>query len=346
MQSFRAVTMCSPTWNKYDSYGRLANEARDFLLDRGVIVNTIGHQAPNPAFLPTGANILHGYPTNFDNFGKITRYGTRIAVTMWESSRIHPAWVEPLNTCDRIIVPCHWNKRSFEDGGVTPPIEVVPLGVSSAYHYVPREERSVFRFLTIGDRGHRKGFIEAIQAFVRAFDKRDDVELVIKARVMNPSSPLLRLSNTNIRIINESYTDEEMQRLYANSDCMVFPAHGEGFGLPPREFAATGGISIVTDYGGLHDDLPLWGWGIGYKLIPAWRFHERFQGVGEWADADVDELAAKMVEVREMAYAERMALGRVFSRNALALYRWSDYSQKIMDAVGLSEPEKVLEHGA
>src|SRR5690606_20065018 len=185
----------------------------------GYFVNTVGQQVPQKRFYPSSKTIFMGYPTNHQNYGPFFKFGHKISSCMFESDEIPFQWVDPLNSCERVIVPCKWNKEVFEGSGVKVPIHVIPLGVSDAFHYVERQEKEVFRFITIGDRGHRKGFTDAIMAFVRAFGKRTDVELIVKSR-----SPLGELSNPNIKIITDDYTDEQMQRLYAKADCMLFPA--------------------------------------------------------------------------------------------------------------------------
>jgi len=333
-----AITIGTSTWNKSVSFGRIAHETRDYLMRKGYWVNTVGKDAPNHEFHPTLLNFLIGYPTNYQHFGLITQFGTRIAFATFESSQIPDNWIEHLNKCDAIMVPCQWNQDVFKRCGVEKPIHVVPHGISEDFYFVPRPKREVFRFLTIGDRGHRKGFIEAISAFVQAFGDREDVELIIKARELPESSQILNLTNRNIHTINEDYTDGQMQALYASSDCMVFAAHGEGFGWPPREFAATGGISIVTRFGGLADNLDDWGLSIGYELVPAWPFppsnFDDFFHLGQWADADTDHLAKIMMQVYNTPYEQRITMGQRFSEFVLDYYRWDKHGDKLLELLG------------
>lgn len=339
------VTMASPTWNKSESYGRIACEGRDYLQKKGVIVNTIGADAPNDLFLPTLTNILHGYPTNFKDFSDIANYGIKIVQTAWESTVLPPKWAENLNACTAVLVPCHWNAEVFKACGVTVPVHVVAEGISQEFHYQERHQRDVFRFIAIGDRGQRKGFIEAISAFFMAFGKRTDVELVIKSRSLAENSPLLHLTNSNIKVINEDYTDEQMQALYASCDCMIFPAHGEGFALPPREFAASGGIALATNYGGMADDIEGWGIPLPYKLVEAWPFHPDFKGLGEWPDADMEATADLMKKFSEMSLEGRNQIGKRFSDAALKLYQWNNYGESLYNHILTAQAEvesKVL----
>lgn len=341
MLSKTPITICAPTWHKSASYGRMACETRDYLTKKGYFVNTVGQQVPQKRFYPSSKTIFMGYPTNHQNYGPFFKFGHKISSCMFESDEIPFQWVDPLNSCERVIVPCKWNKEVFEGSGVKVPIHVIPLGVSDAFHYVERQEKEVFRFITIGDRGHRKGFTDAIMAFVRAFGKRTDVELIVKSR-----SPLGELSNPNIKIITDDYTDEQMQRLYAKADCMLFPAHGEGFALPPREFAVTGGISLCTNYGGMADEIEHWGIGLKYELVPAWAFPppsmQHFRHLGRWADCDLDDLVDKMLWVRNLDFNDRIRMGSEFSRYARTYYSWQNYGDSLLE---LLELKKELEHG-
>lgn len=338
------ITIGVSTWNRSASYGRIAVETKDYLEKKGYWVNTVGRDAPNQTFKPGLLNFLIGYPTNYASFGLIAQYGRRVAFSTFESSIIPEEWVEILNKCDSVIVPCQWNAETYAAGGVNIPIHVVPHGISEGFHYVERPKREKFRFLTIGDQGHRKGFIDAISAFVKAFGDKEDVELIIKARTLSARSNLINLTNKNIRVIDEDYTDQEMCELYGSCECMVFPAHGEGFGWPPREFAATGGISLATNYGGLADELEHWGIGLQYHLVPAWPFPpsnaKHFFHQGEWADVDVDYLSERMLEIYNMDYNERIALGKQFSDFTLGFYTWNKHCEKVMELLGLNHADK------
>lgn len=336
-----AITIGCSTWNKSASYGRIAVETKDYLEKKGFWVNTVGRESPNRIFHPSLLNFLIGYPTNYHHFGMITQFGRRVGFATFESSEIPDSWIQYLNQCDAVMVPCTWNKTVFEHCGVTKPIRVVPHGISNDFYYVPRPKREIFRFLTIGDRGQRKGFIEAISAFVINFKDREDVELVIKARELRESDQVMNLINPNIRVINEDYTDAQMQSLYASADCMVFAAHGEGFGWPPREFATTGGIALATRFSGLADELDHWGIGLGYDLVPAWPIppanFENFRGLGQWADVDVEVLADEMLRIYKMPYEERITMGKKFSDFATGHYRWGYHGDALLQMLGLSE---------
>lgn len=341
------MTLGSPLWQVSDSYGRYALEVKQILEAEGVTVNTVGVEAPNRQFVPTLINLLMGYPTNFEKFGGIANIGIKIALTMWESTVLPPGWVEILNTCHLVIVPCQWNVEVFRANGVTAPIRLIPLGISSStYHYADRQPKpssEPFRFLVIGNRFfgsfYRKGCMDAMNAFVKTFGDRRDVELVIKGT----ATVLMPLSNPNIRIISEIYDEAQMQALYESCDCMIWASKGEGFSLPPREFALTGGISLCTNFSGTADDLPQWGIPLDYQLVPAWAFHAKFEGVGEWADVDGDHLGGAMEAVRNMPFALRKDLGTAFSQNVERLYRWQDFGRQLVDAITTTVEKAHLE---
>lgn len=323
------INIWAPSWDPAESYGRIALELAHHLGTQGVKVNPFGSQRPNLGTIsPTIGGILMAYPSNFHQFGTMAQAGPRVALTMFESTQLPPGWTTVLNGCEAVIVPSTFLLKVFRDYGVTVPIHVIPLGVSRAFKYVQRPVRKPFTFLAFADRGRRKGFHIAGWAFHKAFGDDLNYRLILKARE-GALERVASISNPNMELIRGDYTDRQLAKLYSQVDCMVFPSCGEGFGLPPREFAATGGTVIATNWGGLADDLSSWGLPIRYSLAPAWKGDEHLEGLGNWAEPDVLDLAETMRHVANhpQYYQER---GQDAARFVKAHYSWKTFAKRVL----------------
>lgn len=354
------ITVYTPGhWDTYDSYGLIACQLARHLSRLGVHVNAmaLGHTVVDnqPADVravterpirPALGGILCGYPTTYHKFSPLAAHGPRVAVTMFESDRIPPEWVPALNECHAVIVPSTFCRDTFRDCGVETPITVAPLGIARTYRPAPRSHEGPFTFLAFMDRGRRKGWPFAIQAFLRAFGDDTDYRLLLKAREMDVQQ---EITNPNIEALQADLTEAELCELYRSVHVLVNPNMGEGFGLIPREFAATGGVALATDWGGTADDLPLWGWPIPYRLTRAWQGHDRFAGLGRWAEPDVDALARLMRRVAR----ERRSYLQAAAEKARAvreLYRWPAFASTVYDvwrevAHGHNKAERPPERG-
>jgi glycosyltransferase involved in cell wall biosynthesis len=320
------VNVCSPTFDPCDSYGILATELVDGLGSLGWDVNTIGSKAPNRSIRIAPGGILLGYPTLHKTYGAMSNIGPKLALTMFESTVLPDGWVDRLNKCDAVVVPARWLVRVFRQNGVAVPIHVVPLGINDVYKgYSPRTKKTPFTFIAIGDRGLRKAWNKVIFAFNQAFGDNMDYRLIIKSRNLGMS-----LNNPNIEVIKEDYTDEQMAALYRRSHVMVFPSSGEGFGLPPREFAATGGISLATNWGGTADDISQWGIPLPYQIVDAWDDRSDWRGsMGHWASVDQDDIVQVMESVAANYYGSYKSIGAQSAGFVAAHYRWSVFTSKI-----------------
>lgn len=323
-----AVSLYANDWTWAESYGRIAHELADGLEKLGLYVNRFGPGAPTkqPIRMSFGGIGL-GYPTNISYFSPLFDLGPRIWVTAFESTRLPWAWADILNESNAAIVPSRWLVDTFKKEGVTIPVHCIPQGVSSTFKYVERVRSAddPFTVLVIADRGHRKAFDRACFAFMRAFGEDPSYRLIIKARENFP----LTFANKNAVTRAVDLTDAQMLDLYQEADCMIFPGR-EGFGLPPREFAATGGTALALNWGGTADDLPQWGLPIAVeKMEPAWREHPRFEGLGEWATADIDDIAATLKHIAKNRdyYRER---GRLVSTFASQTYDWANYASQVL----------------
>lgn len=291
-----AINIFSPNWEVQDSYGRIACELAGGFQSKGYHVNQLGDGVLHGFIRPAFGGLFLGYPTLYkefyeQQFGALTQ-GPRVAITMFESTILPDGWVEALNTCDATVVPARFLVDVFTGNGVFTPIHVHPLGMSCEFlTHNMRSKRRPMKFLAIADRGLRKGWQKAIHAFVTAFGEDMNYHLTLKCREHGALSRL-EFTNPNIDIVAEDYSNANMAELYRQHDVMIFPTCGEGFGLPPREFAGTGGIAIATNWSGTADDVREWGIPLSHSMQVAWASKSDWNGqLGEWANVEIEELS-------------------------------------------------------
>lgn len=329
----RVVNIFSPGWEEQDSYGREAIELAEYLQVQGWYVNRLsfpGVVVPGQKPIrPAWGGFLMGYPTNFYKYGVLATRGVRIGCTHWESDVLPAGWADELNTCDAVSVGSQFTRDVLVEGGVTSTVLVHPLGITEEYLYPKRRvvtDELPFTFITIGDRNFRKNWHLVADAFVHAFGTDMRYKLIIKSRHNR-----VRFSNPNIEVIAEDLSNDEMALLYRRAHVMVFPSSGEGFGFPPREFAATGGIAMTTDWSGTADDLPHWGVAVPPAgLKPAWDWElDKDKFPGRWAAIDWLALSEQMkfVAAHFESYADFgiRAAGYVQSK-----YRWSRFGHDLL----------------
>lgn len=341
MHSEDCVAVYAPVHlDPYDSYGLIGCELVRHLSRFGVYVNAVAlgsarhpNQDDEVAALvrkplrPTTGGLLLGYPTNYDYYGALAAHSPRIAVTMFESTKLPQGWVEGLNSCDAVIVPSQFCARTFYDCGVHVPIYRLPLGINPIYRPAERSLDGTFNFLAFMDRGRRKGGLTVLNAFVQEFFSDMGVHLYLKIR-REEKKTKLEITNPNIDVIYEDMTPAQLNDLYRSCHCLVNPNLGEGFGLIPREFAATGGISLATAWAGTSEDIQHWGWPIDYRLARAdWAGIEKFKGqdLGLWAEVEPARVARLMRHV----YAERVyyqSRAYVKSQGLQEFYSWEKFA--------------------
>jgi glycosyltransferase involved in cell wall biosynthesis len=347
----RQIAVYSPVpYEPWESYGLIALQLVKHLLALGVNVSIHGPGQAAP-ILSTGGIVL-GPPDSFAAQGELLRDGPHIAITMFESSRIPSWWVAPLNACRAVIVPSWFCVDAFRQSGVTSPIHVIPLGVDELYQYKERlrtqdsglragivlspqspvlsQGRSPLTFLAFLDRGERKGGQMAVQAFLRAFGDDERYRLILKGRAATGTS--FTFTNPNIEVIQHDMEMEELLQLYYRCDVLISAAKGEGFGMLPREFAASGGLALATDWSGTAEGLNQWGWPLPYRLVPAtWSQNKAFAGqsLGEWAELDPAQVAEVLLHVAENWAGVRLQLPRK-AQTCRDLYSWRAFAAGVL----------------
>lgn len=325
-----------------DSYGLIACQLVRHLTALGVTVNALGlgntvmdnqpddvRAVTSRPIIPALGGIVLGYPTSYDMHSSLLQYGPRVALTMFESTKLPKGWVEPLNNMDAVIVPSTFCRDVFVDCGVTAPIHVVPLGIGESYRPRERTAGRPLTFLAFLDRGERKGGVIALHAFLRAFGEDMRYKLILKGRT--PKVPFA-LTNPNVEVVLQDMSEAELYELYCRCDVLLNPHKGEGFGLIPREFAASGGFAMTTAWSGTADELEQWGYGLPYRLETAhWRGNKVLQGqdLGEWAAPDPEEIAHHLRMVAATWDYTKQLLPQKAAA-ALRLYNWRTFAERVL----------------
>lgn len=303
----------------HDGYGRYCAYLIRALRRAGVAVTPhfIG-AADAPAWLASEWGIDWGVPT----LSCLPPYFLRKLpdgsaphwlLTMTEGSECPNGWAETINAAgiSRVIVPCQHNADAFQRGGVDAPIHVVHGGTDPDEFPIRvrvKQPGEPYTFLTLADRGSRKGWTEVYAAFYQAFGGKTtgdmDVRLVIKCRPKG--NALIDLIRTGVdldpRIVYAVEDAPSLADVYAGADCFVIPSRSEGWGMPHREAACMGVPVITQAYSGM-DDGHTHEWAVvieGGQLQPVEAPKDgHIKGV--WRVADVTELAEEMRD----AYVDR-----------------------------------------
>jgi glycosyltransferase involved in cell wall biosynthesis len=168
----------------------------------------------------------------------------------------------------------------------------------------------------LGKYEERKGYGQLFEAFKLVQDAGVNAELLIKADYfINQSkkhdqlmADINILEMKNVRLLQGQFSQQDLLALYSSVHGFVFPARAEGWGLPLIEAIASGLPTLATNYSGHTEFLskiPGLFMPINYDLVPI--EDPEFQSIwpsrmgswGSWAEADVRDLAKKMIDLTE-----------------------------------------------
>lgn len=308
------ITWIADSYHLHDGYGGYSRHLIRALARLGADVTPTVARQMDPLLMPGWMQRMAGLDYSHFNIVCAPPFylkalpGRTWIITMTEGSRLPDGWAEHVNAkAERCIVPCEHNRRAFVESGVRVPVDVVPGGTCPAsFPALPpnvRREGQPYVFLALADRAARKGWVEVYQAFYRAFgtpQDTPDVRLIIKTR-LSGNTLINRMAGARRRDPRVSFWREDagnMADVYALADCVAMPSRSEGWGMPHREAAMMGLPIITLRYSGLDDgNIEHWSLPVeGYRLEPVPPPHQSPHMAGEWARADIDELAGLMRE--------------------------------------------------
>ena len=184
----------------------------------------------------------------------------------WELSRWPSEWLPAIGTVDEIWAPSRFVRDAIAPA-TQKPVHWMPLCVElPPMPSVSRSELGVdvgdYHFLFTFD-GHsffeRKNPEAVVRAFKAAFPKEGAARLTVKAMNTHVSPECwnaLRTeaaSDDRIRLVDETWSRDQVLALLASCDAYVSLHRSEGFGRGPAEAMLLGKPVIVTDYSGTAD---------------------------------------------------------------------------------------------
>jgi len=227
----------------------------------------------------------------------------------WEESGFPSDWVEDFNIyLQGITVMSAQVKKILIDNGVNIPIRVAGLGVNhfetitSSSDFIIKAKK--YKFLHISSCFPRKGIEILLKAFSNVFTINDDVTLIIKT-FKNPHNNIqllldkLKKKNSlfpDVVLIFDELNDGELKSLYLQSNALVAPSRGEGFGFPLAEAMLLNIPVITTNWGGQTDFCNSQNsWLIDYKFVESKSHFDLY--LSSYVEPSVTHLSSLLEEV-------------------------------------------------
>lgn len=226
-----------------------------------------------------------------------------IGYTPWESTKVPHSWIDNMRKCDEIWATSSFIRDVYVNSNVNANVHVIPHGISPEWEIYDRELTGRFNFLHVGGDAKRKNAQMVVDAFLDLYEGDDDYRLILKynnycfAECYIDDQLVPAIRHPQIIGISESFSTEDLVKLYHKAHCMVYPTSGEGFGLIPFESIATGMPTIVTNLTGCADFA---NYGIPLEATYTkadWQDHLYATDAGDWASPNYEQLLNLMTHV-------------------------------------------------
>ncbi len=188
----------------------------------------------------------------------------RVGYWAWETESIPQTWVDASTYLDEVWVPSEFVAQSVRTKCKLPvfvvphPTAVKRAGFSNRKKFdIPIEPFVVLSMGSFHSTFDRKNLIGNVDAFRGAFG--DDKGALLLIKVAHRSSRTLAQQRllaehigdaTNIRIIDEILSEQDIRDLIASADVFLSLHRSEGFGLALAEAMQAGTAVVATDWSG------------------------------------------------------------------------------------------------
>lgn len=215
--------------------------------------------------------------TCMKNFRNLLKSGDKnrlgVWVYEWNGKNVLPTgFAKSYHHCDYLISPSNFGKDIYLNAGIPEDvIKVIPHGIDINQYRktstVKINTDKKYKILAnIAQLHLRKNIPGLLEAYGKAFNKNDDVSLILKTKEKKPTQQFEIQFPEVLKAFKSKYPKhaevkiysnfiEDMSDLYRSVDSVYTMAHCEGFYMPGLEAMAAGKLNIAPKYGGQLDFL-------------------------------------------------------------------------------------------
>lgn len=279
---------------------------------------------------PHAVTVLHVNPPNvrafFRRFGGLALGRRRlVGIWYWELEQLPQSWRSLSALFDEVWLASEWSRGHLAPQLRCPsfsfPFPLDAMTAEPAGSLVPLpfpipEDR--YLFLNVFDYHSsydRKNPEATLAAYLRAFPKDSGRSfLVLKslnaAHAPDKQARINRLASGrgDVLVVDADLPKPAMDALYARADCFLSLHRSEGLGLGFLQALRNGKAALITDYAAPAEFRGLPGLHlVPCRLVPVETDFKAYQGLGVWADPDLDAAAEQIRGLADGSRATRAA---------------------------------------
>lgn len=287
--------------------------------------------------------------TSMKNFPFILSHGNKNRIGIWcyewaGKNVIPSGFAKHYKACDYLCPPSEFAKQVFLDSGIPEKsMKVIPHGINvSNFKNTDTLDISKRRFkilANIAQNHMRKNIPGLLDAYGKAFNSKDDVCLILKAKDREVTQQFEVSLKGCLKKFYEKYPKhgevkvfsdfvDDISILYRSVDCVFTMAHSECFYFPGLEGLAAKKFSIAPNWGGqldfLNESNSLLVSGKEVMADPRSMYWES-KSNAIWFEPNIDDAVEKL----RYAYNNFEALNnKIDQESILKLYDWKNIAKQ------------------
>lgn len=293
--------------------------------------------------------------TAMKNFSKYLQYSKKNRFGIWTyefagKNALPPGFAKYHSACDFLLAPSNFAKDVFIDSGIPDhKIKIIPHGINlneleEVKSYPIKSQKSIKILINLGQLHLRKNLSDALEMYGKAFNKNDDVCLILKIADKIPSQQFEISFNqiySNFIKIHPNHAEIEIIKDYIPNIYSLYKAcqihfsatNCEGFGMPQLESLACGLININPHYGGyldfLNNDNSLLISGEIFKVPGNYLYYQNRLGLSAFKPNIEDGINKLQIAVKN--YDQLIHKIKPYSEHIKHKYNWLEVAKTIIN---------------